>query len=326
MRRRDFIKGIGGTAAAWPLAVRARQAAMPVIGFLSATWAATRVHRVTAFRQGLSETGYIEGKNAAIEYRWAEGQLDRLPALAADLVGRQVAVIATSDTPSAIAAKAATLTIPIVFALGSDPVKLGLVASLNRPGGNITGASFVIASLAAKLLGLLRELLPGTVRIAVLVDPNSPGITEPFVSDLRASAAAIRQQIEVFHAGNSGEIDTVFAGFAQKPVDALLISPGTFFDRRVQLVTLAAFHRVPAIYPWREATEIGGLMSYGASGTDAHRLVGVYSGRILKGEKPGDLPVVQPTKFEFVINLNTARAFGLTVPPTLLATADEVIE
>jgi putative ABC transport system substrate-binding protein len=324
MQRRQFITLLGG-AAAWPLAARAQQA-MPVIGFLSATWAATRVHRVTAFRQGLSETGYVEGKNAAIEYRWAEGQLDRLPALAADLVGRQVAVIATSDTPSAIAAKAATLTIPIVFALGSDPVKLGLVVSLNRPGGNITGASFLIASLAAKLLGLLRELLPGAARIAVLVDPNSPGITEPFVSDLRAAASAIRQQIEFLHAGSSREIDAVFASLAQKQVDALLVSPGTFFDRRVQLVTLATFHRVPAIYPWREATEAGGLMSYGASGTDAHRLIGVYSGRVLKGEKPADLPVVQSTKFELVINLNTARAFGLTVSPTLLATADGVIE
>jgi putative ABC transport system substrate-binding protein len=299
---------------------------MSVIGFLGGTWPAARVDRTTAFRQGLSETGYAEGRNVAIEFRWAEGQLNRLPALAADLVGRQVAVIATSDTASAMAAKAATTTIPIIFALGSDPVKLGLVASLNRPGGNITGVSFLLATLAAKLLGLLHELLPGAARIAVLVDPSNPAITEPFVSDLRAAASAIRQQIEILYASTARDMDTVFENLAQKPVDALLVSPGTFFNRRVQIVILATFHKVPAIYPWRDAAEAGGLMSYGASSPDAHRLAGIYTGRILKGAKPADLPVMQSTKFEFVINLNTARAFGLNFPPGLLAIADEVIE
>jgi putative ABC transport system substrate-binding protein len=326
LKRRDFITVLGGAATLWPLATRAQQPGMSVIGFLGGTWPAARVDRTTAFRQGLSETGYAEGRNVAIEFRWAEGQLNRLPALAADLVGRQVAVIATSDTASAMAAKAATTTIPIIFALGSDPVKLGLVASLNRPGGNITGVSFLLATLAAKLLGLLHELLPGAARIAVLVDPSNPAITEPFLSDLRAAALAITQQIEVFYASTSREIDTVFENLAQKPVDALLISPGTFFNRRVQLVTLATFHRLPAIYPWRDAAEAGGLMSYGTNSTDAHRLAGVYTGRILKGAKPADLPVMQSTKFEFVINLNTARAFGLSFSPGLLAIADEVIE
>jgi putative tryptophan/tyrosine transport system substrate-binding protein len=325
VKRREFITLLGG-AAAWPLIARAQQTAMPVIGFLSGTWPATRVDRMAAFRRGLGETGYVEGRNVTIEFRWAEGQLDRLTALAADLVGRQVAVIATSDTASTIAAKAATATIPIVFSLGSDPVKLGLVASLNRPGGNITGASFLVATLAAKLLGLLRELLPEAARIAVLVDPSNPAITEPFVSDLRAAASAIRQQIEILYASTARDMDTVFENLAQMPVDALLVSPGTFFNRRVQIVILATFHRVPAIYPWRDAAEAGGLMSYGASSPDAHRLAGIYTGRILKGAKPADLPVVQSTKFEFVINLNTARAFGLNFPPGLLAIADEVIE
>jgi putative ABC transport system substrate-binding protein len=281
---------------------------------------------VTAFRQGVRETGYVEGQNVAIEYRWAQDQYDRLPDLAADLVRRQVALIATADTPSAIAAKAATTTIPIVFTTGGDPVREGLVASLNRPGGNVTGVTFLGGTLAAKRLGLLHELLPGAARIAVLVDPNFP-ITEPFVSDARAAASTIRKQIEVLYASTGRDIDTVFASLAQKPVDALLVGPGPLFvNRRVQLATLAAFHRVPAIFILREAAEVGGLMSYGSSITDAFRQAGLYAGRILKGEKPADLPVIQSTKFEFVINLNTARAFGLTFPPGLLAIADEVIE
>jgi putative ABC transport system substrate-binding protein len=281
---------------------------------------------LNAFRQGVREAGYVEGQNVAIEYRWAQGQIDRLPDLAADLIRRQVAVIAATDTPSAIAAKAATTTIPIVFAAGGDPVRLGLVASLNRPGGNVTGVSFMSAELGAKQLGLLHELLPGAVRIAVLVDPNFP-ITEFFVSDVRAAVSTIRKTIEVLHASTVRDIDTVFASLAQKPADALLVGPVALNNnRRVQLVTLAAYHRVPAIYSLREFAEVGGLMSYGNSITDAHRQAGVYAGRILKGEKPADLPVMQSTKFEFVINLNTAKAFGLSFPPGLLAIADEVIE
>jgi putative ABC transport system substrate-binding protein len=327
IRRRQFITLLGGAAAAWPLAARAQQAGkLPTIGFLSVSEPADRAYLVTAFRQGVRETGYAEGQNVAIEYRWAQAQSDRLPDLAADLVRRQVAVIATHDTPSTIAAKAATTTIPIIFATGGDPVKLGFVASLSRPGGNITGITFISAQLGAKLLGLLHELRPSAARIAVLVDPNFP-VTEPFVSDVLAAASAIGRQMEVLHASTGRDIDTVFSGLAQKPVDALLVGPAVLFNiRRVQLVTLAAYHRVPAIYGLREFVEVGGLMSYGASITDAQRQAGIYAGRILKGEKPGDLPVMQSTKFEFVINLNTAKAFGLSFPPGLLAIADEVIE
>ena len=262
----------------------------------------------------------------AIEYRWAQDQYDRLPDLAADLVRRQVAVIAAHDTPSAIAAKAATTTIPIVFATGGDPVNAASSpASTGRVAMSPVSASWRRSS-GAKQLGLLHELLPGAARIAVLVDPNLP-ITEPFVSDVRAAASAIRKQIEVLYASTGRDIDTVFASLAQKPVDALLVGPGPLLNsRRVQLVTLAAYHRVPAIYALRELAEAGGLMSYGASITDAYRQAGIYAGRILKGEKPADLPVMQSTKFEFVINLNTAKAFGLTFPPGLLAIADEVIE
>jgi putative tryptophan/tyrosine transport system substrate-binding protein len=330
MRRRDFLGAIGG-AATWPLAARAQQRAVPVVGFLSSSASpADRAHHLThyltAFRQGVREAGYVEGQNVAIEYRWAQDQYDRLPDLAADLVRRQVTVIAAHDTPSAIVAKAATTTIPIVFASGGDPVKLGLVASINRPGANVTGVSFLVAGLAAKMLGLLHELLPGAARIAVLVDPNFP-ITEPFVSDVRAAASAIGKQIEVLHASTGRDMDTVFASLAQKPVDALVVGPTPLFDsRRVQLVTLAAYHRVPAIYYLREFAEAGGLVSYGTSITDAYRQAGVYTGRILKGEKPADLPVMQSIKFELVINLDTAKAFGLTVPPGILALADEVIE
>jgi ABC-type uncharacterized transport system substrate-binding protein len=321
--RRAFITLLGG-AAAWPLAASAQQTAMPVIGFLSASSPANRAHLITAFRRGVRESGYVEGQNVAIEYRWAQDQYDRLPELVADLLRRQIAVIAA--TVSAVAAKAGTTTIPIVFAIGIDPVKDGLVASLNRPGGNVTGVNILSNELGAKQLGLLHELLPGPVRIGVLVDPNWP-ITARFVSDVQVTASALNKQIEVLHASSGRDIDTVFAGFARKPVDALLVG-GTPLanNRRVHLVTLAAYHRVPALYSLREFPEAGGLMSYGTSITDAHRQAGVYAGRILKGEKPADLPVMQSSRFEFIINLNTAKVFGLSFPPGLLAIADEVIE
>ncbi len=325
MKRREFITLLGGAAVAWPLAARAQER-MPVIGFLSSSALADRARYLPAFRQGIRETGYVEGQNVAIEYRWAQDQYDRLPDLAADLVRSQVTVIAAHDTPSAIVAKAATTTIPIVFASGGDPVKLGLVASLNRPGGNVTGVTFVTAELGAKQLGLLHELQPAAVRVAVLVDPNFP-LTESFVSDVQAAASSIRKQIEVLEAPTGRDIDMAFARLAQKPTDALLVGPSPLLNnRRVQLVTLSTYHRVPAIYSWREAAEVGGLMSYGTSITDANRQAGVYTGQILKGAKPADLPVMQSIKFEFVINLNTAKAFGLSFPPGLLAIADEVIE
>ena len=325
-RRRAFITLLGG-AAAWPLAAHAQQPSMPVIGFLSSSGSpADRAVFLTAFRQGIRETGYVEGQNVVIEYRWAQDQHDRLPDLAADLVRRQVAVIAAHDSPSAIVARAATTTIPIVFTSGGDPVKLGLVASLNRPGGNVTGVSFISTALGAKHLGLLLELQPGAMRVGVLVDPNFP-LIESFVADVRAAASSIRKQIAVLEAPTGRDIDAVFASLAQKPIDALLVAPSPFLNnRRVQLVTLATYHRVPAIYSQREAAEAGGLMSYGTSLSDAYRQAGVYTGRILKGEKPADLPVMQSVKFEFVINLNTAKAFGLSFPPGLLAIADEVIE
>jgi ABC-type uncharacterized transport system substrate-binding protein len=327
VKRREFITLLGGATVAWPLAARAQQPAMPVIGFLSASSPAGRAHLVTAFRRGVRESGYVEDQNVAIEYRWAQDQYDQLPDLAANLVRRKVAMIAATDTASAIAAKAATTTLPIVFASGSDPVRDGLVASLNRPGGNVTGVTFLSSELGAKQVGLLHELLPGAVRIAVLVDPNWPAITEPFVSEVRAAASAIRKQIDVHPTTTGSDINTVFVNFAQKPVDALLVGGSALANNhRVQLATLAAYHRVPAMYPLREFAEAGGLMSYGGSITDSHRQVGVYAGRILKGEKPADLPVIQSTKFEFVINLNTAKAFGLSFPPGLLAIADEVIE
>jgi putative ABC transport system substrate-binding protein len=324
LKRREFITLVG-SAAAWPLAARAQQPALPVIGVINATSPAGRAHILAAFQQGVREAGFVEGRNVAIEYRWAQDQYDRLPDLATDVV-RRAAVIAAHDTPSAIAAKAATSTIPIVFATGGDPVKLGLVASLNRPGGNVTGVTFLLATLAAKLFGLLHELLPRAERIAVLVDPKFPS-TEPFVTDVQSAASAIGKKVEVLNASTSGEIDAVFTSLGEKLADALLIGPGPLFNnRRVQLVTLATYHRVLAIYPLREAAETGGLMSYGLNLIDAYREVGVYTGRVLKGEKPGDLPVMQSSKFEFVINLTTAKAFGISFPPGLLAIADEVIE
>jgi ABC-type uncharacterized transport system substrate-binding protein len=315
MRRRDFIKATVGAVTAWPIAARAEQSAMPVIGYLGSSSPAYRGHLLSAFWRGIRESGYVEGENVTIEYRWAQDQYDRLPDLAADLIRRHVLVIAATDTPSAIAAKAATTTLPIVFASGADPVKEGLVTSLNRPSSNITGVGFMSGELGAKQLGLLQRLLPGAARFAVLADPTFP-VTEAFLSDVRAAASNMKKEIEVVFASTGRDIDAVFANLAQRPFDALLVGPSLLTNnRRVQLVTLAAYHKVPAIYSFRESAEAGGLVSYGASLTDAHRQVGVYTGRILKGQKPADLPVVQSAKFEFVINLNTARAFGLNIPP-----------
>jgi putative ABC transport system substrate-binding protein len=326
MRRREFVRFLGG-AAAWPLAAHAQQPAIPVIGYLHSDSPQSIARLLTAFREGLSETGYVEGRNVAIEYRWAHNDNARLPELAADLVRRRVAVIAVPGTTAgALAAKAATTTIPIVFSIGLDPVQLGIVAGLNRPGGNVTGVNSMSNELVAKRLGLLYELLPAAARFAVLVNPKNP-TTEPLKKDVQAAAAVIGRQIEVLTANTDRDIDTAFARLVQWRADALLVHPDVLFiSRRMQLITLAARHAVPAIYPFRTDVEAGGLMSYGTSLTVAHRQVGVYTGRILKGEKPADLPVVQSTKFELVINHQTARILGLTVPPSLLAIADEVIE
>jgi putative ABC transport system substrate-binding protein len=327
MRRREFIAGLGG-AAAWPFAARAQQSALPVVGFVDAGAADAAAGLVAAFRKGLSETGYVEGRNVTVEYHWLNGQFDRLPALIADLVRRRVAVIATPGSrPAAIAAKAATSTIPIIFAVGDDPVKLGLVASLARPGGNATGTNFFNAELVAKRLGLLHELVAKAVRIAVLVNPANASIAETTLRDVQEAARVIRLQIQVLNATTVGEIDAAFATLARERPDALFVASDTFFvSRRAQFVTLTARDRIPAAYSDRVNVEAGGLMSYGTNTADKYRQVGVYSGSILKGAKPADLPVVQSTKFEFVINLTTAKALGLTVPPMLLALADEVIE
>jgi len=327
MRRRAFITLLGG-AAVWPLAAHAQQAAVPVVGFLHPSSPEPFADRPRAFRQGLKEAGFVEGENVAIEYRWADNQNDQLPALAAELVRRRVAVIAAvGGNNSAFAAKAATTTIPIVFDVGEDPVRLGLVASLARPGGNLTGINFFTAELAAKRLELLRELVPGAIRIAVLVDPAGPTTTESTLRDIGAAARAMRLQIQILNASTSREIEAAFASFAGERPDALFVGISPFFIvRRVQLAQLAARHAIPAIYQDRLHAEVGGLISYGASLTDAYRQVGVYTGRILKGAKPSDLPVVQSSKFELVINAPTARMLSLAVPPSLLARADEVIE
>ena len=328
LERRTFITLLGGAAAAWPLAARAQQPTMPVIGFLNTTSPDVSTDLLRAFRQGLKDTGYLEGENVAIEYRWADNQLDRLPELAAELVRRRVAVIATiGGPPAAFAAKAATTTIPIVFLVGEDPARLGLVASLARPGRNLTGVNFFNTELAAKRLELLRELLPTAKRVAVLVNPAEATNTESVVRDAEGAARAIGLQIELFNASTSREVDAAFATIVRVRADALFVGPGPFFTaRRVQLALLAAIHRVPAIYPGRQYVEAGALMSYGASLADSCRQVGAYAGRILKGAKPADLPVVQSSKFELVINHQTARSLGLTVPPTLLSVADDVIE
>jgi len=325
MKRRDFIALLGGAAASWPLAARAQQPPVPTIGYLDVDSPDARAE--AAFRKGLSEIGFVEGRNVAIEFRYAENQFDRLPTLAAELVRQRVAVIFAGGGAATVpAAKAATTTIPIVFSTGANPVQTGMVASFNRPGGNVTGISSMTTELTAKRLELLRELLPTAAHVAVLVNPNVPRTAASVTADAQA-ASTIGRQVEVFTASTNSEINTAFDSMVQKRVDALLIGTNAFFTtRRVQLATLAARHALPAIYFQREFVEVGGLMSYGANNADLQRLGGIYVGRILKGEKPAELPVLQPTKFELVINLETARAIGLTVPPSLVATADEVIE
>jgi putative ABC transport system substrate-binding protein len=328
MRRREFISLVGGAAAAWSHAARAQQPAMPVVGFLNTQSYDRFAYLVAGFRRGLREAGYVEDRNVAIEYRWAENHYDRLPVLAADLVSRRVdAIAATGGTVSALAAKSATSTIPIVFVLGDqDPVRAGVVASFNRPSGNITGVSMLISVLGAKRMELLHELVPQATVIGVLVNPNGPD-AEAQSQEAQAAGRALGRQIEVLNASNDREIEAAFAAFAERRAGALVIAADTFITSRGdQLVALAARYALPTIYPYREAAVAGGLMSYGPNLVDSYRQAGIYTGSILKGAKPADLPVLQPTKFEFVINIKTAAALGVDVPPKLLAFADEVIE
>jgi ABC-type uncharacterized transport system substrate-binding protein len=327
MKRREFITLLGSTAAAWPLTAHAQQPAMPVIGFLSSASQDSDIIRLTPFRQGLTETGYVEGRNVSIVYRWAEGQNDRLPELAVDLVRRQVAVIAAAGAVNApIAAKAATTTIPIVFSIGGDPVKLGLVASLNRPGGNVTGMTSLSVELVQKQLEMLHQFVPTATIIAALVNPTNL-FAEPETRDLEAAAHTLGLQIHVLHASSERDCDTAFATLLQLRAGALVIANDALFNSRYkQLAALTVRHAVPTIFGWRAFAAAGGLMSYGTSFSDLYRLAGVYTGRILKGDKPADLPVQQSTKFELVINLKTASALGLTIPLPLLGRADEVIE
>ena len=326
MRRREFIALIGGLAMAWPLATRAQQQATPVIGFLHPQ-ADTIPDRLRGFRQGLKDNDFVEGENVSIAYRWAENQVDRLPELVAELIARKVAVISVTGNVAALAAKAATTTIPIVFNVNEDPVRLGLVASLARPGGSLTGVNFFGGELTAKRLELLRELVPAASRVAVLVNPANATTMESTLRDAAAAVRAMGLEIMVLKASTNREIDATFDTFVHERPDALFVNPDPFFvNRHIQLVHLASRHAIPATYGFRVFAETGGLMSYGANLTDANRQAGIYAARILKGAKPADLPVVQSTKFELVINHPTARMLGLTVPPTLLATADEVIE
>ena len=324
MKRREFITLLSGTAATWPLAARAQQRALPVIGFLSSTSPQVFAARLPAFAQGLKEEGYIEGQNVAIEYRWAGDHDDRLPELAAELVHRQVTVIAAGGSPSSVAAKAATATIPIVFETASDPITLGLVASLNRPGGNLTGVTNLNVEVGQKRLQLLRELLPAATNIAVLVNPSAPAVTEQFLRDLQAAAPALGMQLHIVQASTDRDLDTVFAALR---ADALVIGLYLFFGSRTeQLGALSLRHAVPAIFTYRPFVAAGGLMSYGANEAERYRLVGIYTGKILKGAKPSDLPVQRSTKVELIINLKTAKALGITVPLALSGRADELIE
>jgi putative tryptophan/tyrosine transport system substrate-binding protein len=328
MQRREFITLLGSAAAVWPLAVRAQHPAMPVVGFVRDGSADAAARFVAAFRKGLNETGYVEGQDVTVEYHWLDGQLDRLPALMADLVRRQVAVIATPGTGLAVAAKAATATIPIVFGVGNDPVRLGLVASLARPGGNATGINFFVNEVAAKRLRLLHDLVPKAARVAVLLNPANSAVAEATLRDVQQAAPTIGLQIQmILNASTIGEIDVAFATLERERPDALFVTPDAFFlSRRGQLATLTARDRIPATYANRDIVAVGGLMSYGTDIADAFHQIGVYTGSILKGAKPADLPVLQSTKFEFVINLQTARALGIEVPSGLLSIADEVIE
>jgi ABC-type uncharacterized transport system substrate-binding protein len=327
LRRRDFITLLGGAGAAWPLTTRAQQPAMPVVAVIGGGSADASAHFAAAFRKGLNETGYVEGQNVSVEYHWLEGRYDQLPALTADFVRRRVAVIAASATAPALAAKAATATIPVVFGVGEDPVRLGLVASLARPGGNATGINFFAQEVAAKRLRLLHELVPKAVRVAVLVNPANAPTAEATLRDVKEAAPTIGLQIQILNATTIGEIDAAFATFARERPDALFVAPDAFFGgRRVQFATLAARDKIPATYSNRETVAAGGLMSYGTGLADRYRQVGVYTGRILKGATPADLPVVQSAKFEFVINLQTARALSIEVPSGLLSIVDEVIE
>jgi putative ABC transport system substrate-binding protein len=328
LKRRKFIALFAGTAFAWPLAARAQQAAVPVVGFVNARSPEAAARLAAPFRKGLNETGYVEGQNVLVEYHWLEGQYNRLPALMADLVRRRVAVIATPGSATAsLAAKAATTTIPIVFGVGQDPVKLGLVASLAHPGGNATGFNFFVSEATTKRLGLLHDLVPKAVRVAVLVNPANTSTAEPTLREIREAARAIGLQIQVLNASTSREIEAAFATLVRDRADALFVAPDAFLNSRgVQFATLATRHGIPAAYAAREPVEVGGLMSYGTDILDMLRQVGIYTGRILEGAKPADLPVLQATKFEFVLNLQTARALGIEVPDSIQLLADEVIE
>jgi len=327
MRRRDFITLLGGAAAAWPFKAHAQQPAMPVVGYLSNGSPEADASRLTGLRRGLNQSGYVEGRNLVIEYRWAGNQADRLPALAADLVQLRVAVIVTPGLVATLAAKAATTSIPIVFLVGNDPVQLGLVASLNRPGGNLTGFNILIGELGAKGLALLHELVPGIATIGFLANPNNPAVFELMTRDVLAAASVIGVKVQTLKAATDREIDAAFVSLVQERTGALLVGNDLFLNNRIeQLVALAARHAIPAMYPLRDFAAAGGLMSYGGRLTDNYQQVGIYTGRVLKGEKPADLPVVQPTKYELVINLKTARALAIDIPPTLVALADEVIE